>query len=200
MYLIVGLGNPGADYAGNRHNIGFMLIDALRDRCAAGPERRKFSALVSEAIIGTEKVFLMKPQTYMNLSGQSVLEAANFYKLNPGQIIVFHDELDLSEGRFRAKTGGGHAGHNGLKSIQSHLGPNFIRGRMGIGHPGDKDRVTSHVLSDFTKSEMDWVEAMINACCRQLPVLFLTGTEAYQNAVMADAPAPSPSIGRLQRE
>ena len=190
MYLIVGLGNPGVEYAGNRHNIGFMLIEALSETLGAGAERKKFSSLIREANQDGEKFLLMKPQTYMNLSGHAVSEAMQFYKLKPQHVIVFHDELDLVAGRFRAKTGGGNAGHNGLKSIEAQIGPNFIRCRMGIGHPGEKRQVHNHVLSDFAKSDILWVDAMIKACCANLSALIKQGTETYQNAVMADAPAP----------
>jgi len=190
MYLIIGLGNPGAQYAQNRHNIGFMLIDALSREAGFGPERKKFQSLIHEGQLGDEKLLLMKPQTFMNLSGHAVGEAMGFYKLKPEQIIVFHDELDLAPGRFRAKTGGGHAGHNGLRSITAQMGPNFVRGRMGIGHPGDKSLVHHWVLSDFAKSDQDWLEAQISACVKALPILLKDGTEKYQTEVMRLAPAP----------
>jgi peptidyl-tRNA hydrolase, PTH1 family len=206
MYLIIGLGNPGAAYAKNRHNIGFMLIDALADLCGAGPEKKRFQSLVRETEIatpkGTVKALLMKPQTFMNLSGHAVSEAANFYKINPDRVIVFHDELDLAPGRFRLKTGGGHAGHNGLRSMMAQIGPNFIRGRMGIGHPGDKSMVHNYVLSDFAKADQDWLPAMIDACAKALPMLLDGDGERYQNEVMRLAPAPknplpSSSIQRI---
>jgi peptidyl-tRNA hydrolase, PTH1 family len=194
MYLIIGLGNPGGAYAKNRHNIGFMLIDALAAFVGAGAEKKRFSSLVSEAELATPqgnvKALLMKPQTYMNLSGNAVLEAASFYKIKPDHIIVFHDELDLAPGRFRMKLGGGHAGHNGLRSIMSQIGPNFFRGRMGIGHPGDKALVHNYVLADFAKADQTWVNALIDACGKALPLLLSGDSERYQNEVMRLAPAP----------
>jgi PTH1 family peptidyl-tRNA hydrolase len=153
VHLIVGLGNPGAQYAKNRHNIGFMLIDELARAGNFGPEKKQFDGFTHEGTIetpkGVEKLLLLKPQTYMNNSGLSVAKALQFYKLKPEQIIVFHDELDLAPGRLRMKRGGGHAGHNGLRSIMQHIGPNFMRGRMGIGHPGVREMVLHWVLADF---------------------------------------------------
>ncbi len=197
MHLIVGLGNPGAQYAHNRHNIGFLLMDELVRGPAFGPERKRFQALSHDGLIdtakGQEKVLVLKPQTYMNLSGQSVAEAANFYKIKPEHIIVFHDELDLSPGRLRMKLGGGHAGHNGLRSIMAHMGPNFMRGRMGIGHPGDKSLVLNWVLADFAKADQAWLDALNTACVKALPMLFSGERDAadrYQAEVMRLAPAP----------
>ena len=197
MYLIVGLGNPGAQYAKNRHNIGFMMIDELIRSPAFGPEKKNFDGITSDGQIetakGMEKVLALKPQTYMNLSGQSVQKAMQFYKIKPERIIVFHDELDLAPGRLRMKLGGGHAGHNGLRSIMANIGPNFMRGRMGIGHPGAKEDVLHWVLGDFGKSDQAWVTAMNDACVRALPVL-LSGlpdaSERYTTEVMRLAPAP----------
>jgi peptidyl-tRNA hydrolase, PTH1 family len=204
MYLIIGLGNPGAAYAKNRHNIGFMFIDALADFCHAGPEKKRFQSLVREAEIATPagavKALLMKPQTYMNLSGHAASEAASFYKIKPDHVIVFHDELDLAPGRFRLKTGGGHAGHNGLRSLIAQISPNFIRGRMGIGHPGDKAMVHNYVLADFAKSDQDWLGSLIDACVKALPMLLAGEADRYQNEVMRLAPAPknpSPSLQRM---
>lgn len=194
MFLIVGLGNPGAQYAKNRHNIGFMFIDELVSCGDFGSEKKRFSALTYDGTIetskGPQKVMAMKPQTFMNLSGHAVQEAMQFYKIKPENVLVFHDELDLAAGRFRFKLGGGNAGHNGLKSITAQVGPNFGRGRMGIGHPGDKGLVHSYVLSDFAKSEGKWVEAMITACLKALPLLLEGEREKYQNEVMRLAPAP----------
>lgn len=154
MWLIVGLGNPGGKYSGHRHNIGFMVVDGIADKFGFPAYRSKFNAEVAEGRIGGDKVILLKPQTFMNESGQAVGKAANFYKIDPSRIVVFHDELDLKPGERRVKTGGGNAGHNGLKSIQAHLGTaDFVRVRIGIGHPGDKDRVSGYVLSDFGKGE-----------------------------------------------
>ena len=167
MWLFVGLGNPGDKYAKNRHNIGFMAIGAIADHSGFPPFKSKFQGLLSEGEVGGEKVILLKPQTYMNESGQSVGKAAKFYKIPPARIIVFHDELDLEPCKMRVKDGGGVAGHNGLRSIKAHLGtPDFKRVRIGIGHPGDKNRVSPYVLSDFAKAEGPWVEKMIDSIAR----------------------------------
>ena len=190
MHLLIGLGNPGAQYAKNRHNIGFHLIDRLADKAHSGPEKKRFQSLAREAEIDGHKILLLKPQTFMNLSGHAVQEAMSFYKIKPDHIIVFHDELDLSPGRFRCKTGGGNAGHNGLKSITAQIGPNFVRARMGIGHPGDRGLVHNWVLSDFAKSDQTWHTALMDACVDTLPLLLKGQTELYQNEVMRLAPAP----------
>jgi len=197
MYLIVGLGNPGSQYEKNRHNIGFMLIDELARGPDFGPEKKAFDGIVCEGQIdtakGREKVLLLKPMTFMNLSGNSVVKAMQFYKIKPEQAIVFHDELDLAPGRLRMKLGGGHAGHNGLRSIMQHIGPNFMRGRMGIGHPGAKELVLPWVLGDFAKSDQAWLDALLDACARALPLLFSGAPDAadrYQAEVMRLAPAP----------
>ncbi|WP_288427981.1 aminoacyl-tRNA hydrolase [uncultured Agrobacterium sp.] len=163
MIIIAGLGNPGSQYAGNRHNIGFMAVDALQRLPSFAPWSRKFKAEISEGEIAGEKVLLMKPLTFMNLSGESVGEAMRFYKLKPGDIIAIHDELDLPAGRARIKIGGGHGGHNGLKSLDAHCGKEYRRLRLGIGHPGDKERVHGHVLGDFAKSDKVWLEPLIDA-------------------------------------
>ncbi len=163
MKIIAGLGNPGSQYAGNRHNIGFMAVDALQRLPSFSPWARKFKAEISEGEIDGEKVLLMKPLTYMNLSGESVGEAMRFFKLAPADIIVIHDELDLLAGRARIKTGGGHGGHNGLKSLDAHCGKEYRRLRLGIGHPGDKERVHGHVLGDFAKSDRVWLEPLLDA-------------------------------------
>ena len=197
MFLIVGLGNPGAQYAKNRHNIGFMMVDELLRAPAFGPEKKQFDGLTSEGVIdtprGPEKLLALKPQTYMNNSGLSVAKALQFYKLKPEQIVVFHDELDLAPGRLRMKLGGGHAGHNGLRSIMAHIGPNFMRARMGIGHPGAKELVLSWVLADFAKSDQPWLTALNEASVRALPMLYTGAPDAadrYQAEVMRLAPAP----------
>lgn len=164
MWLLVGLGNPGAKYDGNRHNIGFMAVDAIVAEYAIGPFKTKFQGHLAEGRIGDHKVAVLKPQTYMNESGRSVGEAARFYKIAPERIVVFHDELDLAQSKIRVKTGGGNAGHNGLKSIDAHLGtPDYVRVRLGIGHPGDKDRVHGYVLGDFGKAEREWVDPYLAA-------------------------------------
>lgn len=163
MKIIAGLGNPGTQYAGNRHNIGFMAVDALQRLPSFAPWSKKFKAEISEGEIAGEKALLMKPQTYMNLSGESVGEAMRFFKLTPADIIAIHDELDLPAGRVRIKTGGGHGGHNGLKSLDAHCGKDYRRLRLGIGHPGDKERVHGHVLGDFAKADRVWLEPLLDA-------------------------------------
>lgn len=164
MWLLVGLGNPGAKYAGNRHNIGFMAIDAIAAQYGIGPFKAKFQGQLAEGRIGDQKVALLKPETYMNESGRSVGAAAKFFKIDPDHIIAFHDELDLADGKIRIKTGGGNAGHNGLRSMDAHLGtPNYVRVRLGIGHPGDKERVHGYVLGDFSKAEQTWLKPYLDA-------------------------------------
>ncbi|MFN7103714.1 MAG: aminoacyl-tRNA hydrolase [Pseudorhizobium sp.] len=163
MLIIVGLGNPGTQYAGNRHNIGFMAVDEISRRPGFAPWSKKFKALISEGEIAGEKVLLMKPQTFMNVSGESVGEAMRFYKLGPENIVAVYDELDLLPGKARIKTGGGHGGHNGIKSLDAHCGKEYRRLRLGIGHPGHKDRVQGHVLGDFAKSDRDWLEPLLAA-------------------------------------
>lgn len=163
MIIIAGLGNPGTQYAANRHNIGFMALDALQRLPSFSPWSKKFKAEISEGEIAGEKILLMKPQTFMNLSGEAVGEAMRFYKVKTGDIIAIHDELDLAPGRARIKVGGGHGGHNGLKSIDAHCGKEYRRLRLGIGHPGDKDRVNAHVLGDFAKSDRTWLEPLLDA-------------------------------------
>src|SRR3954470_13138214 len=162
MLLFVGLGNPGSRYVGNRHNIGFMVVEEIAKRHGFPPWRRRFQGVATEGTIGSEKVLLLLPGTYMNESGRAVGEAARFYKLELPDIVVFHDEIDLAPGKLRVKTGGGIAGHNGLRSITTHVGNDYRRVRIGVGHPGDKNLVQHFVLSDFAKSERDWVTALID--------------------------------------
>ena len=161
MKLWVGLGNPGAKYAGNRHNIGFMAVDRIAADHGFTPWRKSFQGLVAEGRLGTEKVALLKPETFMNLSGQSVQAAVAFWKLPLADLTVFHDELDLAPGKLRLKQGGGHAGHNGLRSIHGHLGDDYARVRLGIGHPGHKDAVAAYVLHDFAKADAEWLEDLL---------------------------------------
>src|SRR5271170_8218739 len=161
MLLLVGLGNPGAQFAGNRHNIGFMAVEEIAKRHGIGPWRRRFQGVATEGMIGGARSLLLLPGTYMNESGRAVAEAAHFYKLPLDDITVFHDEIDLPPGKVRVKIGGGIAGHNGLRSISEHIGNDYRRVRIGVGHPGDKDLVQHYVLSDFAKSERDWLEALI---------------------------------------
>lgn len=183
MQLFVGLGNPGGKYAGNRHNIGFMALDRIAADHGFPPFRAKFQGLVSEGRLGDERVVLLKPQTFMNLSGQSVGEAMRFYKLTPGDVVVFHDELDLAPGRCRAKTGGGHAGHNGLRSIHAHIGEAYHRVRLGIGHPGDKNRVADYVLSDFAKAEEGWRDDLMRGISDGAPALAAGDVAGFMNKV-----------------
>lgn len=172
MFLLVGLGNPGDKYEYNRHNIGFLAIDAIADTHGFPAYKKKFQGLIAEGQIAGEKIILLKPQTYMNNSGQSVGEAAKFYKIPLDRIWVFHDELDLAPGKIRTKKGGGNAGHNGLRSMDSHLNSNdYWRIRLGIGHPGDKARVHGHVLSDFSKTELNWLKPLMEAIGDYVPLL-----------------------------
>ncbi|GGB31184.1 peptidyl-tRNA hydrolase [Tistrella bauzanensis] len=189
MWLLVGLGNPGPEYAGHRHNIGFMAVDEIVRRHGLPPWRRKFQGEISEGRIGDERVILLKPLTYMNASGRSVAEAARFHKIPPARIIVFHDELDLAPSKLRIKTGGGHAGHNGLRDITAHLGADFVRVRLGIGHPGDKARVHGWVLSDFAKADQAWLRDLIDAVAAHVPLL-LSGAASDFMSKVADAVRP----------
>ncbi|QNM82872.1 aminoacyl-tRNA hydrolase [Sphingomonas sabuli] len=163
MQVWAGLGNPGAQYALHRHNVGFMVADAIAELNGFGPWTKKFRSLVSEGRIGRSKVLLVKPQTFMNVSGDAVQQALRFYKLDPDSLTVFHDELDLAPMKVKVKIGGGTAGHNGLRSIDAHLGPDFRRVRIGIGHPGHKDRVTSYVLGNYAKAEMEPLSDLLAA-------------------------------------
>lgn len=181
--LIAGLGNPGARYAGNRHNIGFMAVDALAHAYRAPDWRSRFHAACAETAIKDVRVLLVKPQTFMNESGRAVAEAAKFFKIALDDIIVFHDELDLAPARLRMKKGGGDAGHNGLRSITAHLGPDYRRARMGIGHPGDKALVHSYVLNDFAKAELPWVEDLCHAVSQSAGWLAAGKDERFQSDV-----------------
>ena len=161
MKLFVGLGNPGKKYVNNRHNIGFMALDQIANDHSFSSWKSKFQGQLSDGKLGLEKVILLKPETFMNLSGQSVSETIKFYKIKTEDVVVFHDELDLSASKLRVKSSGGHAGHNGLRSIHQHIGPDYQRVRMGIGHPGHKDRVANYVLSDFAKSDQNWLQDLL---------------------------------------
>lgn len=199
MKLFVGLGNVGAKYAGNRHNIGFMALDRIVEDHGIGPWRRKFQGEIAEGRIGSEKALLLKPGTMMNLSGQAVGEAARFMKIAPGNVMVFHDEIDLAPGKCRVKRGGGHAGHNGLRSIHQHLGPDYGRVRMGVGHPGDKRAVPGYVLRDFPKVDEDWIDDVLRGCADGAAKLAAGDDAGFMNAVALRAapqrakPAPQPS-------
>jgi len=193
MKLFVGLGNPGAKYAGNRHNIGFMALDRIADDHGFAPWRSKFQGLVAEGRLGSEKVLLLKPETFMNLSGQSVTAAMQFYKLGPADVTVFHDELDLAPGKCRVKQGGGHAGHNGLRSLHGHIGEGYARVRLGIGHPGHKDRVAAYVLHDFAKADADWLDDLIRGISDGAPELAKGDSGRFMNAVALRTAPPRSS-------
>jgi PTH1 family peptidyl-tRNA hydrolase len=192
MRLFVGLGNPGAKYAGNRHNIGFMAVDRIAADHGFSPWRKGFHGLVSEGRLGLEKVLLLKPETFMNLSGQSVQAAVSFHKLALNEVTVFHDELDLAPGRIKAKMGGGHAGHNGLRSIHAHLGEGYARVRLGIGHPGHKDAVAAYVLHDFAKADAEWLEPLLTGISDGAPALAGGDAAKFLNAVGLRMTPPKP--------
>lgn len=183
MRLLVGLGNPGPKYARHRHNVGFLAMDAIASRHGFPPFRQRFQGEVSEGRLGSERVALLKPLTYMNESGRSVGAAARFYKLAPPDVVVIHDELDLAPGKVRVKRGGGAAGHNGLRSIDAHLGKDYWRVRIGIGHPGHPDRVTGWVLNDFAKADADWLEAMLDAVADAAPLIAAGDAANFMNRV-----------------
>lgn len=191
MKLLVGLGNPGAQYAGNRHNIGFMAIDALASAHGISTWKAKHSGLVAEGTVGGERVLLLKPQTFMNKSGDSVQQAARFFKIANADIVVFYDELDLAPGKVRVKVGGGNGGHNGLRSIDPQIGLDYKRVRLGIGHPG-KENVTHHVLSDFAKADKAWLDPLLDEIARQAPLLLNGDDAGFMNklalAVKSDEP------------
>ncbi|WP_336056982.1 aminoacyl-tRNA hydrolase [Nitratireductor sp. CH_MIT9313-5] len=199
MLIIAGLGNPGRQYENNRHNVGFMAADAIFRRHSFSPWSKKFSAEIATGTLGGEKVLLIKPQTFMNLSGQAIGEAMRFYKLEPKDLVVLYDELDLAPAKLRIKTGGGHGGHNGIKSIDAHCGKDYRRVRIGIGHPGDKARVHGHVLGDFAKVDQDWLEPMLDAIAENAEMLVRGDDSGFMNRVSlavkgksgeAEAPAP----------
>ena len=183
MRLFVGLGNPGPRYARNRHNIGFMAADAIARAHNAAPWRRRFQGSAAEALVGGERVLLLKPETYMNESGRAVGEALRFFKIGLPDLVVFHDELDLPPAKLRVKTGGGNAGHNGLRSITALCGNEYRRVRLGIGHPGDKALVHPYVLSDFARSEEPWVEDLCRACAEHAGLLAAGEDANFQNRV-----------------
>ena len=200
MKLFAGLGNPGPEYAGNRHNIGFMAVDRIAADHGFGPWKRAFKGLVAEGRLGGEKVVLLKPETFMNASGQSVLGAMAFYKLALDDITVFHDELDLAPGKCRVKQGGGHAGHNGLRSISAVLGEGYGRVRLGIGHPGHKDAVAGYVLHNFAKAEQAWLDDLLHGISDGAQALAEGDGGRFMNAVALrmqppkakPVPAPAP--------
>lgn len=182
MLLLVGLGNPGPKYEKNRHNIGFMAVDRIASRHSFGPWRARFQSDCAEGQIAGVKALLMKPRTYMNESGRAVAEAARFYKAGLPDIVALHDELDLAPGKLRVKTGGGNAGHNGLRSITAHMGNDYRRVRLGIGHPG-RDAVLSYVLNDFGRGEMEWVGVLTDAVADAADLLATGEDNSFQNKV-----------------
>jgi peptidyl-tRNA hydrolase, PTH1 family len=183
MKLFVGLGNPGREHAFNRHNVGFMAVDAIAAAHDFPAWRKRFSGVAAEGRLGGEPVLLLKPDTFMNESGRAVGEALRFYKLELGDVVVFHDELDLVPGKVRVKTGGGVAGHNGLKSLAAHIGNDFVRVRIGIGHPGRKDRVSGYVLHDFSKADYAWLEPLLGAIAEEVPYLAQGANDKFQSRV-----------------
>lgn len=193
MLIFAGLGNPGVKHELNRHNLGFMAVDAIADRFGFAAERARFLGLIRQGTIptpdGPVNVTILKPQTYMNESGRSVAEAMRFYKLEPKDVVVFHDELDLAPGRFRMKTGGGAAGNNGVRSVTEWIGPDFRRARMGVGHPGERERVLGHLLSNFAKADFEWIGPLCKACAEAAPLLADGKDERYQAEVLRLAPA-----------
>ena len=192
MKLFVGLGNPGAEYAFNRHNVGFMAVDAIAAVHNFPDWRHRFSGLLTEGRLGGEKVLLLKPQTYMNESGRSAGEAMRFYKMDVEDMVVFQDELDLAPGKVRVKTGGGVAGHNGLKSLSAHLGNDYVRVRIGVGHPGHRDRVVGHVLNNFAKADLDWLEPLLGAIADAAPYLAEGANDKFQTQVAHETQGPEP--------
>jgi PTH1 family peptidyl-tRNA hydrolase len=183
MRLFVGLGNPGTKYQGNRHNIGFMVVDEIARRHGFAPWRRRFQGETSEGALAGERVILLKPATYMNLSGNAVQDASQFFKLTEDDVVVFHDEIELPPAKVRVKVGGGIAGHNGLRSISAHIGNEYRRVRLGVGHPGVKELVHAHVLNDFAKSERPWVEALVDVVAENAALLVAAKDSAFQNKV-----------------
>ncbi|RKF13595.1 aminoacyl-tRNA hydrolase [Roseovarius spongiae] len=193
MLIFAGLGNPGAKYARNRHNIGFMAVDRIATDHGFGAWKARFQGQVSEGRLGGEKVLLLKPGTFMNLSGQSVGEAMRFYKLAPGDVTVLHDEIDLAPGKLRVKQGGGHAGHNGLRSIHQHIGPDYARVRLGVGHPGRKEAVPGYVLHDFARADEDWLDNLLSGVSDGAPFLAAGDAGRFQNAVAQRTAPPRSS-------
>lgn len=200
MKLWVGLGNPGPKYAGNRHNIGFMALDRIAADHGFAPWRKAHHGLVAEGRLGAEKVVLLKPDTFMNLSGQAVQSAVTFWKLPLADVTVFHDELDLAPGKLRLKQGGGHAGHNGLRSIHGHLGEAYARVRLGIGHPGHKDAVAAYVLHDFAKADAEWLEDLMRGISEGAAALAVGDGQKFMNAVSLRTAPPRSSTMKDKAE
>jgi len=191
--LIAGLGNPGSQYARNRHNAGFIVVDMLHAEYGFGPWKAKFEGLLSEGTLGGRKTYLLKPQTYMNLSGDSVGPALRFFKLPLEALVVVHDEIDLAAGKLKVKTGGGDAGQNGLRSITATLGPDYRRVRLGIGHPGEKHRVSGHVLDNFSKDDILWLKPLVEAMVQAAPLLAKDDDAGFMSKVaLLLKPPPKP--------
>lgn len=196
MQIFAGLGNPGGQYARNRHNIGFMALDRIAEDHGFAPWKAKFQAEIAEGRLGGQRVLLLKPLTYMNRSGQSVGEAMRFYKLEPEDVTVFHDELDLAPGKLKVKSGGGHAGHNGLRSIHEHIGTAYTRVRLGIGHPGRKELVAGYVLHDFAKADEDWLDDLLRGISDGAPDLAAGDPPRFLNAVALRVSPPRSGTGQ----
>lgn len=186
MWLVAGLGNVGSQYAQNRHNVGFMVADLIAETYGFAPWKKKFQGQLADGKVGEDRLLLLKPETYMNLSGQAVGEAARFHKIAPANVLVFHDELDLPAGKIRVKLGGGHGGHNGLRSIDAALTPNYHRVRVGIGRPEHKEQVHSYVLNDFSQSDRQWLEPLLKSLVKHLPLLLKGDEASYQNKIALD--------------
>ena len=200
MFLFAGLGNPGAKYAHNRHNIGFLAVDEIVRRHSFSPWRKKFQSEMSEGTLAGEKVLVLKPQTYMNESGRAVGEAVRFHNIDLDHVYVFYDELDLEPGKLRVKTGGGAAGHNGIRSISAHLGPDYKRVRLGIGHPGVKELVQPHVLGDFAKQDRAWLKLLLESVADNADMLVEGDDEKYQSKVHLAVYPPRPNAKRKLEE
>ena len=192
MLVLAGLGNPGAGYAGHRHNLGFMAVDAIASLHRFAPWRKKFQGDMAEGEIAGTRILLLKPMTYMNLSGQSVSAALGFYKVDPSALIVFHDEIDILLGRVKVKTGGGHGGHNGIRDIMAHIGPDFRRVRLGVGHPGEKELVHNHVLQEFAKQERELAGKVIEAVAAEVPRLVAGDEGGFMSRVAFLLAPPKP--------
>ncbi|MFD2204275.1 aminoacyl-tRNA hydrolase [Kiloniella antarctica] len=200
MLLFVGLGNPGKKYEGNRHNIGFMAVDDIVHRHNFSPWKSRFQGQVSEGRLGTEKILVLKPDTYMNESGRAVGEAIRFFKIPTENIFIFYDELDLAPGKLRIKKAGGTGGHNGIKSIDAHIGKEYWRLRLGIGHPGHKDRVTGHVLGDFSKADQDWLGKELEALSRHAALLAEGDSSGYMSKVAHDVAPSKPQKTKQEKK
>lgn len=190
MLLLVGLGNPGSEYSNNRHNIGFLALDAIAEHFSFGSFSKKFHGRLAEGSINGEKVLALKPETFMNESGRAVYAVCNFFKISSEQILVLHDEIDLAPSKVRIKRGGGHAGHNGLRSIHEHIGPNYGRVRLGIGHPGNKELVVGHVLKDFSKTDAKWVNKVLGSISKNAILLVSGCDREFMNRVAAEVGSP----------